>query len=266
MAESASETSEGAAKFAELLDLARRDDNILAFWLGGSRGAGRETRHSDYDCMMVVGEAALDDYAARFEGHKRFAGVDSGVTTLPALEAYAAWGGPQAWDRYSFTRLKVLVDKTALLPALIAAKARIPTEHLGAFIDASADHFVNQVYRSAKTARDGLALAARLEAAESVKPLLDALFALDGGRPRPFPKYLAWELETQPLGALPWPTDGFLARLERVLAHGDQQALQQLLAALDGQLRQAGHAAVLDAWQPELRWMLERETSAQALL
>jgi hypothetical protein len=46
--------------------------------------------------------------------------------------------------------------------------------------------------------------------------------------------------------------------MTRILADGDQRAQQHGLAVLDARLRSAGHAAVLDAWQPELRWLLER--------
>ncbi|HWA61087.1 MAG TPA: nucleotidyltransferase domain-containing protein, partial [Caulobacteraceae bacterium] len=65
---SASASSDGEAAFAALADLARRDDDILAFWLGGSRGKGRATVHSDYDCALVVRDEVRNDFARRHAG------------------------------------------------------------------------------------------------------------------------------------------------------------------------------------------------------
>jgi hypothetical protein len=258
VAENASATnSDGAAAYVERLAAARGDDNILAFWLGGSRGKGRETVHSDYDCAMVVRDDVLAAYSAKYATVSQ-GPLDCLVFTLAGLEAYGAWGSDSAWDRYSFAHVTTLVDQSGQVQGLIDAKARVPAEQLVEFIGASADHFINQVYRSAKCARDGLALASRLEAAEGVHPLLDILFALDGGRLRPFAKYLTWELETWPLADAPWSSAEILGALQRLL-DGDQTALQSVLRALEPRLRAAGHGPVLDAWGPSLRWILHRE-------
>jgi predicted nucleotidyltransferase len=248
VAESASATnSEGAAAFAAMLDLARRDDNILAFWLGGSRGKGRATVHSDYDVALVVREAALAEYRAR---HARVSQgpVDCVVFDMPGLEAYAAWGAPSAWDRYSFAHVTALVDKTGEVQALIDAKASVPAAQAPAFIAARLDHAVNQIYRSAKCLRDGDPLASRLEAAEGVQPLLDVAFALHGDRLRPFPKYLAWELDHWPLERLPWPSAEFLGLMGAVVELGSVGAQQTLLRGLEPLLRGDGYGRVIDAW------------------
>ncbi len=252
---SASASSDGEAAFAALADLARRDDDILALWLGGSRGMGRATAHSDFDCAMVVRDEARGAFAARY-GRPGQGPLDCAVFGLAEFEAYAAWGSPEAWDRYSFVGVTALVDKTAgRVQALIDAKGCVPADEIPAFVTARLDHFINQVYRSAKCWRDGLTLAARLEAAEGVSPLLDVVFALHGGRLRPYPKYLAWELETWPLERLPWPTDALLALIGEVLAEGSVGAQQRLLFDLEPSLRRERYGDILDDWGDALGWL-----------
>jgi hypothetical protein len=57
------------------------------------------------------------------------------------------------------------------------------------FVRGHLDGYINQVYRSLKCYRDGRAAGARLEAADSVRPMLDVMFGLHG-RLRPYCKYL----------------------------------------------------------------------------
>jgi hypothetical protein len=226
---------------------------VLGLWLGGSRGKGRPTAHSDYDFGLVVAEAGLPAWRERIAALPE--GLDAALFTRPAFAAYAAWGGPQAWDRYSFVGVGALIDRTGDIQALIDDKARIPPPAVTAFVDASLDHFVNQSYRALKGRRDGDPLASRLEAAQAPAPFLDALFALDSGRLRPFAKYLAWELEVRPLAAAPWTSGALQALLLGVLSPDPVRALQALLRDLEPLARDAGHGAVLDAWGPALPWM-----------
>ena len=99
-----------------------------------------------------------------------------------------------------------------------------------------------------KCAREGRPIAARLEAAEQIQPLLNALFALHDGRQRPFHKYLQWELETYPLEHLPWPVDVFLANLLAILDQADAGLQQQMFRAVETLFRAAGHERVFDDW------------------
>jgi hypothetical protein len=237
--------------FDQLLQRAKDDPNILAFWLGGSRGKGLATAHSDHDCTMIVTDAVLADYRQRFHQVSQ-SDLDCIVMTLDQLRTYGEWGGPEAWDRYSFAHQSVDIDKTGQVQALVDAKARVPAEGRAAFIDASLDHYVNQVYRSLKNFRDGRPVAARLEAAEQIQPLLDALFALHDGRPRPFHKYLQWELETWPLERLPWPPGVFLDKLLGILETADRALQRELLGFVEAVFRAAGHDRVFDDWGPSL--------------
>ena len=233
--------------YDQLEALAREDPNVLAFWLGGSRGKAMASDQSDYDCTMIVADAVLVDYRRRYQQVSR-SDLDCVVMTLDELRNYAAWGGPEGWDRYSFAHQTVHIDKTGEVQALVDAKACVPTDDRIGFIDRSLDHHVNQVYRSLKNARDGRPIAARLEAADAILPLLDALFALHDGRLRPYAKYLQWELETYPLERLPWSPEAFLGRLMALLERADADLQQEMFRAVETLFRAARHDRVFDDW------------------
>lgn len=163
-------------RFNELLIIARADPNILAFLLLGSRGKGLSTEHSDYDCTLIVKDEAVNAYRAQSEELNR-EGFDLSVTTLTEFAEYAAWGSATAWDRYNFAHTKALVDKLGIVQKMIDEKGAVPASERGPFIRRSLDHYINQVYRSLKCHRDGDMVASRLEAAEGINPLLDAIFA-----------------------------------------------------------------------------------------
>jgi hypothetical protein len=216
----------------------------------------RATEHSDYDCVVILDDAAPDDVRRQIDSHRQ-PGLDLGVMTLSAFERHAAWGSAEAWDRYSYAHLKPIIDKTGQLQPLIDAKGRVPAAEIRGFIDASLDYLINQLYRGLKCLRDGDPDASRLEAAEGVKPFLDAIFALHGGRLRPYYKYLAWELATYPLEQFSLGGAGLIAQLVAVQEPGGVTALRGLVAETHSLFRAAGHGPVFDAWDEAMDWMLD---------
>ncbi|MGH6972303.1 MAG: hypothetical protein ACREEQ_11895, partial [Caulobacteraceae bacterium] len=152
-----------AGAFAALLQHARDDPAVTAFWLGGSRGKGRGTAASDYDCVLILADGATSSDRRAAEAFRAPGLEDLRIMALGEFERYAAWGSPEAWDRYSFVHVSALVDKTGAVQPMIDAKARVPAGEAEAFIGASLDHLVNQAYRALKCLRDGDALASRLE-------------------------------------------------------------------------------------------------------
>jgi hypothetical protein len=250
-----------AEVYAALLARAEQDPNVLAFWLGGSRGMGRPTEHSDYDCALIVADQAIDALRTEFgiEGVAQMdwrPGVDLLLMTMGQLEHAAAWGSDQMGHRYAFAHLRAMIDKTGEAQPLIDAKARVPHEAVAGFIEGSLDYLINQLYRALKCLRDGDAPASRLEAAEAVKPYLDAVFALHGGRLRPYYKYLAWELETYPLDQLAFAPQELLDRLAAVLGEQAGLALRDLVAATLPAFRSAGFTASVAGWGEAMDWML----------
>jgi len=258
-----------AETYAALLQRAKDDPAVLAFWLGGSRGMGRATQHSDYDCVFIVAEDAYPAFCAEFGLAEPFQmdwrpEVDLAIRTFPMLEAAAAWGSDEQVYRYGFAHLKANVDKTGLAQPLIDEKARVPAEEVQAFIHASLDHALNQAYRALKCLRDGLPAASRLEAAEAVAPFLDAAFALHDRRLRPYYKYLAWELESFPLDKLPIGPSALLDRLADLLSPGAGPVLCKLLADCREVFRAAGHGAAFDGWGGKLGWILAGDPAGPA--
>ncbi|HEV2365205.1 MAG TPA: hypothetical protein VGS12_13520 [Caulobacteraceae bacterium] len=203
---------------------------------------------------MVVAGAALDEW------RRRVAALDGAVfdgraLTLADFQDWAEWEGTERWVRYALEDAKVLIDRVGHLATMTAAKARVPPGKATAFVAASLDHFVNQVYRCAKCVRDGDPFAGRLEAVEAVNPLLDALFALDAGRARPYAKHLRWEIENRPPAGLPLTGAELLDLLTGVLSPSPLAALQVLVRRLEPHFRASGHGAVLDAWGATLPWI-----------
>ena len=258
---------EGAQTYEALLKQAREDPRILAFWLGGSRGKGRPTEHSDYDIVILVAEDAYEAFCRELGMESPFRnewrpGIDLSVGTLPGFAAAGAWDSAERWTRYGHAHVKVLVDKTGQAQALNDAKACVPADAVPGFIYDSLDHAINQAYRALKCLRDGLPDASRLEAADGVDPFFDAVFALHGGRLRPYYKYLRWELEAWPLTQLPTGGPALLDRALDVLGSGGGPALSALLAQTREPFRTAGHSAVYDGWGASLDWILKGEPGA----
>jgi hypothetical protein len=260
--------AEGAQTYEALLKRAREDPAILAFWLGGSRGMGRATRHSDYDVWLAPTDAAVEELRAEF-GLGGLAqtgwrpGVDLIVTTIGELERLHVSESNSNGRSYMFAHLKAMVDKTGEAQRLIDAKARVPTAEVPRVIHDALDHALNQAYRALKCLRDGDTAASRLEAAEGVNPFFDAAFALHGGRLRPYYKHLRWELETWPLTQLPTGDAALMDRALAVLGAGGGPALSALLAEAQAAFRAAGHGAAYDGWGEVLDWILTGRPDAR---
>ena len=237
--------------YQEIVSSAEADPNVLGFVLGGSRGKGFATEHSDYDCAMVVRDEAFELYLARMRGLPP--SLDVGVYTLQQFAEHAAWGGASAWDRYNWAHLRAQVDKTGgEIQTLIDEKGKIPADVVCEFIGSELDRYINQVYRSIKCLRDGNEIGYRFEAADSVRPLLDVIFAVHDRRLRPYYKYLEWELTEFPLHKFPWAAGELLEMLRAILATGSYQAQQQIFREVERVLRGEGCGEVFDGWGGEL--------------
>ena len=228
-------------RFQDLLAEAERDPNVVGLFLGGSRGKDAlVTKRSDFDVRLVIREEALAEYEERYP-LRHGDPVDLVPCSITELRNWPAW------DRYSFTHVRVLVDKTG------GELQRLVDEIGSAAADAAPalDGYVNAYYRAAKNLRDGRELEGRLDAAESAPLFLEALFALHG-RVRPFNKYLPWELRVHPLGGAEWRADALLPRLERIVATGAIEEQQALFRDAERLARERGHGATIDGWAADL--------------
>ncbi|HEY1093094.1 MAG TPA: hypothetical protein VGE61_00210 [Glycomyces sp.] len=228
--------------------LAEADPAVVGLFLIGSHAMeGMTTEHSDHDLFVVTAEGATTDLE-RHHG-QRSADLDLNLVSLTSLKN----GALSEFMRYALARSRVVLDRTGgELTAFLEGKRRLDPQwafdHAAGVLDA----YANSLYRSAKNQRDGHALAARLDAADSMGSLIDLLFTLDG-RPRPYNKCLEWELARHPLPG--WDTAALLDTIGRVLATGDIELQRRLFAEVEPKARKAGHGKVLDDWGDDLLLM-----------
>jgi predicted nucleotidyltransferase len=240
--------------YRELRALARADPNVLALFLGGSRGKGVATRESDYDVYLIVGKK-VNEYRRRFPFRH---GEDPEILVFSVAEfrRHAAVGSDTEWNRYNFAHVTVEFDKTGgEIQQLVNEKGSLPREAARSIAAEALDAYINEFYRSVKNFRDGNALAGRLDAAESVPYFLATLFALHE-RVRPFNKYLRWELEQHPLPGDVFSAERLLPLLDAVLA-GDLAAERRLFREVERLARDRGHGDVVDRWDADLALLRE---------
>lgn len=202
-------------------NLADHGDGFLGLVLSGSAGRGMATARSDLDVFVVLNDEAA---AGRTTAHSW--DVDEIPWSRSELDTVGAFGTEEWWYRWSCAWAPVLLDRTGgdLAGALRRQATLAPEEADAVLIEHDRlDGWVNFAYRALKSDRDGRALEARLDAAESVPWLLDVVFAI-AGRVRPYNKYLAWELRTHPVDG--WPAEDLLGLVGRTL-DGDASAVRE---------------------------------------
>ncbi|MFF3443898.1 hypothetical protein [Streptosporangium sp. NPDC002721] len=231
--------------------LATADPAVVGLVLKGSHAHDdMATGHSDHDLYVVIADDATTDLT-RFGGH-RTPELDLVIVSLTEFRA----AGMPGFERYALARAEIVLDRLdGGIARILAAKARLDADE--AFRNSAEwlDAYANSLYRSVKNDRDGHPLAARLDAADSVRFLLELLFALDR-RPRPYNRYLEWELARHPLPG--WDTGMLLDTVDRISGTGDVPLQRRLFARVEPAARRAGHDAVLDAWGEDLDLMRPR--------
>ncbi|MFH8839327.1 hypothetical protein [Streptomyces sp. NPDC017868] len=237
--------------YEAFVELAAADPAVLGLVLKGSRAhEGMTTEHSDHDLYVVLAEG-VPTGLTRFAGH-RTRDLDLVLLTLDAFRAV----GMPGFERYALARSRVVLDRLdGDIARILAAKARLTADEASHAAARWLDAYANSLYRSLKNARDGHRTAARLDAADSIGHLLELLFSLDR-RPRPYNKYLEWELARYPLPG--WDTGMLLEAVDRISGSGDASAQRRLFARVETAARRHGHGAVLDAWGEDLELMRGR--------
>lgn len=241
-------TGQQPLTYAAFVALATADPDVVGLVLKGSQAhEGMATEQSDHDLYVVLADGATTELA-RFASH-RTPELDLVIVSLTQFRT----AGMPGFERYALARAKIVLDRLdGGIARILAAKGRLKPDE--AFQDASRwlDAYANSSYRSMKNDRDGHSLAARLDAADSIRFLLELLFALDC-RPRPYNRYLEWELTLFPLPG--WDAGKLLAYADRIARTGDVGVQRELFARVETETRRAGHNAVLDAWGEDLDLM-----------
>jgi len=243
-----------SVNYEKIYEEAKKDPNIIGFFLGGSRGKELHTKHSDYDIYIIVKDDVDKKYKERYPKQK-YKGVDLMVLSYSEFKKYASWGSSEAWDRYTFSHVKALIDKNCKIQELLDDKVTIPDKYLSKFIAGSLDAYINYLYRSLKCIRDGDIEAARLEAAFSIPAFLNVIFAIHSGRLRPYYKYLKWELKSFPLSKFPMKAEEIVKNLMNILDNADYKAQQKFLKTTEVSLRKEGFGKVFESWGKDFHWM-----------
>ena len=231
--------------FQAIWEASRRNDDILGFVVTGSRGKGFANQWSDYDFAIFVKDEALEKYQKRYEDLP--AGGRLYIVTLDSFKTRLRWRGPRHWERYTWAHLTVEHDRSGgEIKRLLDEVSHVPLEHVDDQIQGSLRKYFNQVYHSLKNLRAGDTIGHRLEAAEGIRPFLEAVFCLHDRRLAPYYKYLRWELETRPLYRLNLSADELLGSLLQIVETGDWRTQQRLLREAKRVFTAAGYGAFFD--------------------
>ena len=231
----------------------RNDDRVVGVVLSGSQARpGMATERSDFDVLIVTADDHMPDFAAEA---RRDPGFDVGVTSLSAFRRYALPGSEFTWDRYSYAYSRVELDTDGVIGALVAEKATLSEQEAAALAPGRLDQFLNSIYRSLKNQRDGRELAAQMDAAEAIRPMIGYVFALDR-RVEPYNKYLEWEMERFPLQVSGWDLEAMRRLINALLRAPDvARGVRQAFTAVQATAAEYGHSYVLDSWGEDLDLM-----------
>jgi hypothetical protein len=244
------------AEYLAAVERAAADPDVLGAILVGSRALGPPFLRdgSDWDLRLVVRDEALDAAAAR-HATPHGSRVEVALIRLRAFERIAEPGSPSAWDRPSFIRAVLVLDKLdGGVESRLRDLATLAPEPARTIAAQALDDYVNAYYRSLKNAAIGLAVESHLDATESIPPLLEALFALHA-RVRPFNRHLGWELAHEPLGPDWLAAGALLPRLEAIVASGALPLQAALFRDVEALARERGHGGVIDGWEPDVAWL-----------
>jgi hypothetical protein len=252
---------DGAADraFANLVAKAEADPSVLGLFLHGSHAfEGMATAHSDYDLGVITDDS---EQSRRWQGEKSKE-LDWGPIVLAAYRSRVLDGlhwpdGAERWpdpERYIFAHTRVLIDRLdGQLTAIVGEAATFPErsrERLPTMLDA----YMNLLYRSLKSWRDGRALEAHLDAAESIDLALWVIFGMHE-RLRPPNKYVRWELQRRPFATERWDETRLLGRIQRILTDGDPETQRSLFRDIVSTARANGLGETVDGWGIDLKLM-----------
>lgn len=243
--------SERERLFRELLAYAEETEDVLGLYVFGSRGwpDGLADDASDYDVGVVLrDDADLDAFDARWP-YVHGAAVEVTRATLSQLRAHGEPDTASAWARPLYAEVDLRLDKSGEVAALLEEKRELPAGAREKLARNTLDAYVNATYRSLRHRLVGAGTGARLDAAESVPPLLTFLFALEG-RVRPFNKYLEQELRDRPVAGGQITIDDVTALLE-----GDPRRQRTIFRTVEELAKEQGFEDVIAAWEPDVAWL-----------
>ena len=148
---------------------------------------------------------------------------------------------------------RVLYDRDGATTRAIEALRRMPEDEARAQVAEWYDTYLNALYRSLKSWRRGNSLGGRLEAVESIDPLLRTLYALER-RWRPYSSRLSVHLHD--LAGQGWDADELRSLLLSLAATGDPGLQQQVARRVVALLRARGFDHVVQEWHGQIEQVL----------
>jgi predicted nucleotidyltransferase len=237
--------------YAAILERARDDPSVVGVIVFGSRGAGAfVVDDSDVDAMVIVAGARSE---AKRWSTEHGTEVEVWAMTLDEFRVHAMPGTPTAWNRPTFLRVRIDLDRLeGEIARIVERLRRLSPDEAAALADTALDDYINSLYRSLRNLEGGRKLEGRLDGVETIGPLLTSAFALEG-RVRPFNKWLPFELAAEPL-VQPDLVD-LLGLVERILDDPTTDRQRQAFRAVERAARAAGHGAIVDSWEPDVAWL-----------
>lgn len=234
--------------YERLLATVKEDSAVIGFILGGGRGKGITTEHSNYDIVLIVDEGIIEaarvKYKALIDEH-----FDLEIMSEQELMLHGVWGSDTMHLRYGYAHLTAVIDPTHRIQRWLSEQETIPAPALDDAIKESLDGYLNYTHRSLKNLRDLRGPAAHLAASDAVPLLITFLFAAEG-RVRPYNEYIEWELAKHPLANLPLKPEEFSQKITAILASGDEKTQKEMLAIVRTiAAKSRVGQAVLDSWK-----------------
>ena len=245
--------------YLKILHEAEKDDRVVGLILGGSRGKGCATQHSDYDIYIIVRDGTIEDFREKYaikpgEHQTCIDGNDLLVFTQTEFKNYAQYGTKEEGYIYNFVHLIPTLDKTGEIKQLLEEKQRIPPEKLHDVIAHGIDAYINYLYRSVKCHRDGHEIGARIEANVSMICFQNLIYAMDGGRIAPYGKYFLWEMEHYPLKCIPLAKDELVGLMLKIWNSADIDAQRKLYFLVEEIAKRQGYEKYITDWgEPSLK-------------
>jgi hypothetical protein len=221
------------------------DPNVLGLVLHGSRGFNAYvTEESDVDVIVVV-DHEPEQWRTQHGGP-----VEAWPMTLQEFRDHALPGDRDAWNRSAFLGVKVVLDKLdGEIGRIVRRKRELAADEARAIVASSLDDYINALFRSLHNLEAGRELEGRLDAMETIPPLLTTVFALET-RVRPFNKWLIHEVRANPLSI-----EGFIPLIDDLLREPTTSVQRAVFRSVERAARDAGHGAEIDSWEPDVAWL-----------
>ena len=235
----------GRQSYDAFVRKAAADPDVVGLLLAGSRGSGAfVTDQSDFDVYVVV--------RARPGPWKTPHGapVETWPMTLDAFRVHALVGTDDAWNRATFLGAQVVLDRSGGEVTRITDRKRVlDSAEADSLATTSLGEYVNSLYRSLRNLEAGRDLEGRLDALETLSPMLTAAFALES-RVRPFNKWLLHEVARRPL-SIP----GLIELVEEIAAGPTASSQREAFRLIEDAARHRGYGGIIDDWEPDVAWL-----------